>query len=124
VLHVEVDEDVLLLCGVEDGIDAGHDGFDGALEVDGVGLAAEGADLDGDVAARDFAEVVLLEEGLGLPVGDGFGEVVDEVEVLVEVFIGLGFGDAGFAEEVDGEGDVVVPELLEAGECATSGPCP
>ncbi len=116
VLHVEVDEDALGVRDFEDGHEALHQLADRAFGVDGVDAGREGGDLDRDVDARDRAEMVGLEPRLGLPLRHGGGEVLDQVEVLGAEVIGFDVGDAGLAEQVDGEGDAVVPHFLETWE--------
>ena len=118
VLHVEVHENALVARGLEKGDEAAHEVRDRALGVDGVHAGREGADLDRDVGARDGAEVILLEAGLRGPGRDCGGEILNEVEVLALVLVGLFVTHAGLTEEIDAEGDAVAPQLLEAGQCA------
>ncbi len=120
-LHVEVDKDApttLGSGGFEDGDDALHERGDRALGIDRIDPCGKGADLDRDVGARDGAEVVGLQPRALLPATDRAGKVVDQIQVLGLVLLGLELGDAGLAEKVHAEGDAVVPEILEVVECA------
>ena len=89
-LHVEVDQHAVALGRCEDGLEAAHQVVDGRLGGDGVELGAEAGDLDGHIDARDGSEVVLLEAVAGLPAGGLAHEVLDQVEVLGLVGVGLG----------------------------------
>ena len=112
-LHVEVDEDAALGGGLEHRRERLHESSQRALEVDRIGRGVERGDLDRDVRARDRPKMIRVEPRVRGPLRDRLGQIADEVEVLAAVDLGLGVGDARFAEQVDREGEAALPELLE-----------
>ncbi|GIW74200.1 MAG: hypothetical protein KatS3mg103_0722 [Phycisphaerales bacterium] len=74
---------------------------------------AQRADLDRHVRPRDAAQVVLLQPQLRRPAGHRLGQVLDQVQVLGLVRVGLGVAHARLAQQVHAEGDARVPQLRE-----------
>ena len=111
--EVEVDEDSALLGVLKEGKDAALEAVDAADGVDGVEVRVHGGDLDGDVRAREGAEVVRLHPRVGGPGGDLRGEVIDEIEISSLIVFPLGVGGGGLAEHTHREGHPLFPKGLE-----------
>ena len=91
--------------------------FDQAVDrtrgVDGIGLGVERTDLDRDVGPRNRAEMVAFEFLVLRPAVDRVGEILDQIHVLRAVVRGFGVRDAGFAQQIDAEGEAFLPEFLQ-----------
>ena len=110
-LHVEVDQDALLLRLQEQWPQGFDQAVDRSFGVDRIRLGVERADLDRDVGAGDHAEMVSLQSLVHRPRVDRIREVRDEIHVLRPVGLGLLVGDARLAEEIDAEREAPLPEL-------------
>ena len=108
-LHVEVEEDAPLLGRHKERQQPRRQPRDRAVGVDGVHLAVERRDLDGDVDARDGTLAVVVEQRVRLPSRCGLRQRLDEVEIAGCVGLRLAIRQRGLAQQVDREGDARLP---------------
>ena len=108
-LHVQVEEDAPLLRRHKERQQPRRQPRDRAVGVDGVHLAVERRDLDGDVHAGDRALAVVVEQRIRLPAWRGLRERLDQVEITGRVGLRLSIRQRGLAEQVHREGDARLP---------------
>jgi hypothetical protein len=115
-LHVEIDERAATAGLAENGAKAVEDGLFGADGVDGVELAKEGGEFQRKICAGDCCGGVAIDEGIFIPLGESGREFFGEVEILLLILLGFGFGDDGFAEEIEREGEAAGTETGDGGD--------
>ena len=109
-LHVEVDEHGMLPGEPEDRSQPLLHDRHGAVGVDRIELAVKRRQLHRDVDPGQIAIGVAVDEVHFGPGVDRAGEPFDEAQVFPLVPLRLVLGDAGLAEEVDGEGELALAE--------------
>ncbi len=112
-LEVEIDEGARFLCAAHEGNDPLKQTLDAAVGIGFVELMIHRGEFQGNIRARHPAEGAVIEHGGLLPAGSLGGEEIDQVGIAPGIDGGLGLAHGGFAEEIDGEAEALVPELAE-----------
>ena len=112
-LHVEVDQDALLLRLQEQGAERLDETLDRTSGIDGICLRVKRTDLDRDIRSRNGAEMIAFEFFVFGPAIDRVGEIIDQVHVLGAVVRGFHVRDAGFAQKINAKSEASFPEFLK-----------
>jgi hypothetical protein len=115
-LHVQADERALLPRQSQNGAEALLHGFCTARRIDGAALREERRDLDGEVEARATPAIEGIQQRRLPPSGESRRELAQQVEVLLEVLAGFGFGDRGLPEQVQRKRHALAPEGIDGVE--------